>query len=108
VNTTRFRQLLFLMTALLTGVIVAISGSIGFVGLMMPHIVRVIVGSDHRRVLPVSALMGAIFLIWADVFARLSFAPEELPIGIITSLCGGPFFIWLMMRSSYSFGGSGR
>lgn len=108
VNTTRFRQLLFVMTALLTGVIVAISGAIGFVGLMMPHIVRVIVGSDHRRVLPVSALLGAIFLIWADVFARLAFAPEELPIGIITSLCGGPFFIWLMMRSSYSFGGSGR
>lgn len=108
VNTTQFRKLLLLITAMLTGVIVAISGAIGFVGLMMPHIVRVIVGSDHRRVLPVSALLGAIFLIWADVIARLAFAPEELPIGIITALCGGPFFIWLMVRSSYSFGGSGR
>lgn len=108
VNTTRFRRLLFLVTALLTGVIVAISGAIGFVGLMMPHIVRVLVGSDHRRVLPVSALLGAIFLVWADVIARFAFAPEELPIGIITALCGGPFFLWLMMRSSYSFGGSGK
>lgn len=108
VNTVRFRKLLLVITALLTGVIVAISGAIGFVGLMMPHIVRVIVGSDHRRVLPVSALLGAIFLIWADALARLSFAPEELPIGIITALCGGPFFIWLMLRSSYLFGGDGR
>lgn len=108
VDTVRIRKLLLVFTALVTGVIVSISGAIGFVGLMMPHIVRIIVGSDHRRVLPVSALLGAIFLIWADVAARLSFAPEELPIGIITSLCGGPFFLWLMLRGSYSFGGSGR
>ncbi|EMT50769.1 ABC transporter permease [Brevibacillus borstelensis AK1] len=108
VNTEHFRKMLLVMTALLTGVIVSISGAIGFVGLMMPHIVRIIVGTDHRRVLPVSALLGASFLIWADVVARLAFAPEELPIGIITSLCGGPFFIWLMLRSSYSFGGGGR
>ena len=108
VNTVQFRKQLLMITALLTGVIVAISGAIGFVGLMMPHIVRVVVGSDHRRVLPVSALFGAIFLIWADSIARLAFAPEELPIGIITALCGGPFFIWLMLRNSYSFGGSGR
>lgn len=108
VNTVQFRKQLLLITALLTGVIVAISGAIGFVGLMMPHIVRIVVGSDHRRVLPVSALFGAIFLIWADSIARLVFAPEELPIGIITALCGGPFFIWLMLRNSYSFGGSGR
>lgn len=108
VNTVQFRKQLLMITALLTGVIVAISGAIGFVGLMMPHIVRVVVGSDHRRVLPISALFGAIFLIWADSIARLAFAPEELPIGIITALCGGPFFIWLMLRNSYSFGGSGR
>jgi iron complex transport system permease protein len=65
------------------------------------------VGSDHRCVLPVSALLGAIFLIWADVLARLLFAPQEIPIGIITSICGGPFFIWLLRHSSYSFGGNG-
>ncbi|GAX90307.1 ABC transporter permease [Effusibacillus lacus] len=107
VNTERFRKFLLVITALLTGVIVAISGAIGFVGLMMPHVVRLVVGSDHRRVLPISSLLGAIFVIWADVIARLWFAPEEIPIGIITSLCGGPFFIWLMRRSSYSFGGGG-
>lgn len=108
VHVERFRKGLLVITALLTGVMVAISGAIGFVGLMMPHIVRIVVGSDHRRVLPVCALLGAVFLVWADVIARLAFAPQELPIGIVTALCGGPFFLWLMRRSSYSFGGDGR
>jgi iron complex transport system permease protein len=105
VNTNRFRQFLLIITSLLTGVMVAVSGSIGFVGLMMPHIVRLLVGSDHRRVLPLSVMLGASFMIWADVAARTIIAPEELPIGIVTALCGGPFFIWLLRRSSYSFGG---
>lgn len=104
-NIDAFRKILIVTTALLTGVLVAVSGAIGFVGLMIPHIVRLLVGSDHRRVLPISALVGAIFLIWADVGARLVVAPEELPIGILTALCGGPFFIWLLRRNSYSFGG---
>ncbi|MGO4886975.1 FecCD family ABC transporter permease [Anaerobacillus sp. MEB173] len=108
VNIDVFRKLLIIVTALLTGVIVAVSGAIGFVGLMIPHIVRLIIGSDHRRVLPVSAFVGAIFIIWADVFARLISSPEELPIGIVTAICGGPFFIWLLRRSSYSFGGGDR
>lgn len=105
VNIQRFRVGLILILALLTGTLVAISGSIGFVGLMIPHIVRLLVGSDHRRVLPVSLFLGAIFIVWADVLARVVLAPEELPIGIVTALCGGPFFIWLLRRSSYSFGG---
>ncbi|WP_257351412.1 FecCD family ABC transporter permease [Pseudalkalibacillus decolorationis] len=105
VNIESFRKFLILLTALLTGVIVAVSGAIGFIGLMIPHIVRVMVGSDHRRVLPISALLGAIFMIWADIGARVLAAPEELPVGIITALCGGPFFIWLLRRGSYSFGG---
>lgn len=108
INTQRFRKSLIVVTALVTGVLVAVSGAIGFVGLMIPHLVRLIVGADHRRVLPVSALVGAIFLIWADVGARMVLAPEELPIGIITALCGGPFFIWLLRRSSYSFGGDSK
>jgi iron complex transport system permease protein len=99
INTIRLSKFLIVFTALLTGVIVSVSGSIGFVGLMVPHIVRLLVGSDHRRVLPVSALTGAIFLIWAD---------SELPVGVITSMCGAPFFIWLLRRSAYSFGGEGR
>jgi len=105
INVESFRKFLIILTALLTGVIVAVSGAIGFIGLMIPHIVRLMVGSDHRRVLPISALLGAIFMIWADVTARLVLAPEELPIGIVTAICGGPFFIWLLRRSSYSFGG---
>lgn len=100
-----FRKLLMVVTSLLTGVLVAVSGAIGFVGLMIPHMIRLLVGSDHRRVLPISALFGAIFMIAADIAARLVVAPEELPIGVVTALCGGPFFIWLLRRSSYTFGG---
>ncbi|MBI3959167.1 MAG: iron ABC transporter permease [Chloroflexi bacterium] len=96
VNVNRFRRQLLLVMSLLTGVMVAVSGAIGFVGLMIPHMVRMGVGTDHRRVLPVSVLAGSIFLIWVDVVARTAFAPIELPVGVITSLLGGPFFIWLM------------
>jgi iron complex transport system permease protein len=98
VDTARFRWILFALTSLLTGSLVAVSGGIGFVGLMLPHIVRTFVGSDHRRVLPVAVLVGAVFLIWVDVLARTVIAPAELPIGIITALLGAPFFIWLMGR----------
>lgn len=104
-NIEVFRKVLVVVTALLTGVLVAVSGAIGFIGLIIPHIVRLVVGADHRKVLPVSALLGASFLISADIFARVIAAPEEMPIGIVTALCGGPFFIWLLRRSSYSFGG---
>jgi iron complex transport system permease protein len=96
VNVTQFRRHLFLMMSLITGVLVATSGAIGFVGLLIPHIVRMSVGTDHRRVLPVAALVGSIFLLWVDVIARTAFAPEELPVGVITSLLGGPFFVWLL------------
>ncbi|WP_096202329.1 FecCD family ABC transporter permease [Bacillus sp. FJAT-45350] len=107
VNVDGFKKVLIVITALLTGVMVAVSGAIGFIGLMIPHVVRLVIKSDHRRVLPASALVGAIFLIWADVIARMVVAPQELPIGIVTALCGGPFFIWLLRRSTYSFGGGG-
>jgi iron complex transport system permease protein len=96
INVTSFRRQLFLIMSFITGVMVATSGAIGFVGLMIPHVVRMLVGVDHRRVLPVAALSGSIFLIWVDVVARTAFAPEELPVGVITSLLGGPFFIWLL------------
>lgn len=108
VNTTRFRFLLMTVSALLTGTIVAVAGSIGFVGLIMPHIVRIIFGSDHRRVLPISALLGAIFLIWVDVGARMIAAPQELPVGIITSAIGGPFFLWLLRYRSRQIEGTGQ
>ncbi len=98
VDLTRFRCSLFLVVSLVTGVMVAVSGAIGFVGLMIPHIVRLMVGTDHRRVMPVSIFAGSIFLILFDVVARTAFNPVELPVGIITSLLGGPFFLWLLHR----------
>lgn len=94
----RFRLAVFVAGALVTGVMVAFSGIIGFVGLMVPHIVRLIVGGDYARVLPASALFGAIFLVWADIAARTIMAPEDLPIGIVTGLVGGVFFVWLLGR----------
>ena len=78
----RFRLAVFVMAALVTGVMVAFSGLIGFVGLMMPHLVRLVVGGDNLRVLPASALAGAVFLIWADAAARVVLAPEDMPIGV--------------------------
>ncbi|WP_428927715.1 FecCD family ABC transporter permease [Marinibacterium sp. SX1] len=94
----RFRLTVFFVGALLTGCMVAFSGIIGFVGLMIPHIVRILVGGDHARVLPFSALIGAIFLVWADIAARTVMAPDDLPIGIVTGLVGGAFFVWLLRR----------
>lgn len=98
IQVTRFRLGVFICTALLTGVLVAFSGTIGFVGLMVPHIVRFLVGGDNARVLPLAALTGAIFLVWADVFSRLILAPEDMPIGILTGFVGGLFFIFLLGR----------
>lgn len=94
----RFRLSIFIVGALITGVMVAFSGIIGFVGLMIPHIVRMMVGGDYTRVLPISALIGAIFLIWSDIAARTIMAPEDIPVGIITGLVGGGFFLWLLGR----------
>lgn len=94
----RFRLGIFVIGALITGVMVAFSGIIGFVGLMIPHIVRLLVGGDYRRLLPLCALCGAIFLVWADIIARTVMAPDDMPIGIVTGLIGGVFFIWLLRR----------
>ena len=94
----RFRLTVFVVSALITGVLVAFSGLIGFVGLMMPHLVRLLAGGDTARVLPGSALTGAVFLIWADALARVAVAPEDMPIGVVTGLFGGVFFIWMMAR----------
>ncbi len=93
-----FRRKVFVSGALITGVMVAFSGMIGFVGLMIPHIVRLVVGGDYTRVLPCAAIAGAIFLLWADIFARTVMAPEDMPIGIVTGLIGGVFFVLLLRR----------
>jgi len=98
INVNRTRILVFLVCALVTGVMVAFSGAIGFVGLMVPHIVRLLVGADNSKVLPVSALLGALLLVWADALARVLIAPQDLPVGIVTAILGGSFFIFLMAK----------
>ncbi len=92
----RFKRVLLAVTTLLTSTAVAFAGTIGFVGLITPHIVRLILGPDHRFLLPASALAGGIFLIWADAAARTVLRPAELPLGIITALVGAPFFLYLL------------
>ncbi|HEX2297023.1 MAG TPA: iron ABC transporter permease [Pseudonocardiaceae bacterium] len=97
-NVNRFRVQLLVVTSLLVGVMVAISGAIAFVGLIVPHMVRLVVGADHRRVLPVAVLTGAVFLVLVDLAARTVNQPAELPLSIVTALVGVPFFLWLLRR----------
>jgi iron complex transport system permease protein len=101
VNVERTKQALLIITSLLTAVAVSLAGIIGFVGIMVPHLMRLVFGSDHRLLLPVSALFGASFLIVADTIARVVLAPAELPVGVITALCGAPYFIFLLKRNKY-------
>ena len=104
VNVNAVRKLLIFLTAVLTSAAVAVSGCIGFVGLIVPHIVRSVTGADHSKVIPLSLLCGSIFMIWADVAARLVCAPAELPVGILTALFGGPLFLWMVRKRRYEFG----
>ncbi|WP_432218438.1 FecCD family ABC transporter permease [Pseudomonas kribbensis] len=97
-NARAVRLRVFVIASLMTGVLVSISGSIGFVGLMVPHIARRLIGAEHRRLLPVCVLLGSVFLVWVDVAARTLIAPEDLPIGVATAALGGLFFIGLMRR----------
>ena len=99
-NIEKHRKIYMILSSLITGVIVSVCGTIGFVGIMIPHIVRLIFGTDHKTLLPFSALVGAIFLIWADVIARCAINNMELPIGIITSVIGAPFLLWLMVKGT--------
>lgn len=104
VNLKRSRKVIVILASLLAGAIVSVSGSIGFVGLIIPHIVRSLVGSNHKYVLPASIFLGGIFIVLADTLARVIISPQELPIGIITALLGGPFFIYLLKGNKYRFG----
>lgn len=106
VNTARRRWVYLAVSALLVGVMVAAVGTIGFVGLMIPHITRSLVGSDHRRLIPAAALVGAVFMLWADAFARTLMENSEIPIGIITAVIGAPFFVYIMVARNYSFKGN--
>jgi iron complex transport system permease protein len=94
----RFKLLLIAAATLATAVAVSVSGIIGFVGLMIPHVVRLAVGADYRRLIPMAALWGAAFLVMADLVARTLISPNELPIGVVTALVGGPFFLYLLRQ----------
>ncbi len=98
VEVDRIKRLVFVTSALVTGAVVSIAGLIGFVGMVVPHAIRMIVGADHRLLLPVAALVGGAFLTVADTVARTALAPTELPVGVVTALIGGPIFIYLLVR----------
>ena len=100
VNVRRLQKELVLVASLMAGVTIAVSGTIGFVGLMVPHFTRLLVGGDHKKVLPISALLGGILVVWVDVAARMLIAPEELPVGILTAVIGGPIFIWMLKKNN--------
>ena len=100
VDVGRTQRLAFLSASLATAAAVSLAGPIGFVGIVVPHLVRLMVGVDHRIVLPASALFGAAFLIGCDLIARTVLAPVEVPVGVVTAMVGGPFFLWLLVRKS--------
>nr|WP_022927416.1 iron ABC transporter permease [Patulibacter americanus] len=100
------RNVLFVLLAALVGALVAVAGGIGFVGLVLPHIARLLVGARHRAVLPVAALAGALFLVWVDVAARVMVRPTEVPLSVVTGLIGAPVFLLLLGRRTYRFGGA--
>jgi len=98
VKTERVKKILFILTSMLTALAVSVSGLIGFVGLIIPHIARMIVGPDHRVLIPFSAILGGIFLILSDMLCRSVIAPSEIPTGVVTAILGGPFFLYLLKR----------
>ena len=106
INVKFIKSIILILSTLLISTIVAVTGAIGFIGLVVPHICRTIAGSDHKKLIALSSLIGAIFLIISDILARGLFPPIEIPIGIITALVGGPFFLYLICKKDYAFGGN--
>jgi len=100
INTARTQIIAFAVAAFITAIAVSLSGLIGFVGLIIPHAVRLVLGPDHRQLLPLSGIIGAIFLVVADTLARIIIAPAQLPVGVVTAIVGGPFFLVLLVRHS--------
>ena len=105
INTKFIIRYIMIASTLLTGTIVAFTGVIGFVGLIVPHIARNLVGSSHKKLIPVGVLIGGILLVITDTLARTVLSPEEIPIGVITAFLGAPFFLYLIHKSTYKFGG---
>jgi iron complex transport system permease protein len=100
VDVARAQRLAFFSASLATGAAVSLGGPIGFIGIIVPHLVRLLIGADHRLVLPASALFGASFLVGCDLVARLVLSPLEIPVGVVTAMIGGPFFLWLLVKRS--------
>jgi len=98
VDVDRLRRIIFVATSVMIGAAVSVSGIISFVGLIVPHTLRLVFGADHRLLLPASLIGGAAFMVAADLVARVAIAPAEIPVGAITALCGGPFFIYMLRR----------
>ncbi len=98
VNVERSKKVILLLMTLLTSTAVAFCGSIGFVGLIIPHSMRLLTGSDNRKLIPLSGIFGALILVWADLLARTLISPREIPVGIFTALMGGPFFLYLVIK----------
>jgi iron complex transport system permease protein len=103
VHTERTKKILLALGSMMTAAAVSISGLIGFVGLMIPHITRLLIGPDHRILLPASVIVGALFLVVCDAIARVVTGAAEMPVGVITALAGGPFFIFLLRRKKLSY-----
>ena len=101
-----YRQIYLLVSSLIVGFVVYAAGMVGFVGLVVPHVIRMLVGTDHKKLIPVSALAGAVFLVIADGLCRVIIPRTELPIGILISLIGAPCFVYLMIKKTYGFGGN--
>lgn len=101
-----YRQVYLLISALIVGFVVYSAGMVGFVGLIVPHVIRMLVGTDHKKLIPVSALTGAVFLVIADSLCRVVIPHAELPIGVLISLIGAPCFVYLMIKRTYGFGGN--
>lgn len=104
-NLRKSRTVYLILCSVIVGFAVYAAGMIGFVGLVIPHIIRILFGTDHKRLIPLSALLGGIFLIWADVACRIILKNAEMPIGILVSIIGAPCFIYLLIKRSYGFGG---
>ena len=101
-----YRQIYLLVSSLIVGFVVYAAGMVGFVGLVVPHVIRMLVGTDHKKLIPVSALTGAVFLVIADGLCRVIIPRTEMPIGILISLIGAPCFVYLMIKKTYGFGGN--
>lgn len=101
----KIRTVYLILSAVMVGFAVYCAGMIGFVGLVIPHIIRILFGTDHKRLVPLSALLGASFLIWCDVACRIILENSEMPIGVLVSIIGAPCFIYLLVKKSYGFGG---